>query len=149
MEDCKESTPHQEARVTSEIRQFQAMGAWCTPEFLMRASQSVQHTQRVGREPSELVTTAAGRYLASRTPLVGPDQVKRVLEEMQQLLCDSENELDSANRNELLQVWMSVEGCLSEAEHRRLFPAVLDRLFPGSKAPHDLKKDRKAQMGGY
>jgi hypothetical protein len=149
MEDSKERPKQPEARVTSEIKQFQALGAWCTPEFLIQASRSVQSTERVGEAPSGPASTLTGRYLAARTPLAGPDQINRVLDEIKPLLRSARSELDSADRNELLQMWMSVERCLTEEEHQRLFPTILDRLFPGNKAPHDLRDERTAQKGGY
>src|SRR5262245_7631859 len=106
MEDCKEKPKQAEERIASEIKQFQAMGAWCTPEFLMRASQSVQKIQRVGQEPSGPASTAAGRYLASRTPLAAAGQINQIVGELQRLLRSPKEETDSATRNELLQMWM-------------------------------------------
>jgi hypothetical protein len=149
MEDCKENPKQPEARVTSEIKQFQALGAWCTPEFLIQASQSVQSRVRVGGETAGPTSTMTGRYLAARTPLAGPNQINKVLDEMKSLLRSARGEIDSANRNELLQMWMSVERYLDEEEHQRLFPAILDRLFPGNKAPHNLREEKTAQKGGY
>lgn len=149
MEDSKEKTPQPEAKVTSDIQQFQALGAWCTPEFLIKASQSVQSLERVGEQPDGPASAMAGRYLASRTLLASADQVSQVRAELRQRLRASSEELDSANRNELLQLWMSAERCLTEEEYQKYFPAVLDRLFPGHKTPGDLRDERTARKGGY
>ncbi len=145
-EECSKAS---ETRLVSEIKQFSALGAWCTPEFLIQSSQTVQSTARVGEPGSLPSSTASGRYLASRLPLAGHGQVERVIRELRGRL-DAECEgSDSANRDDLLHLWMSVERSLTAEEHRQLFPVVLERLFPESKAPSYLSRDGAQQLGGH
>jgi hypothetical protein len=145
----KESPKNPESRLVSEIKKFEALGAWCTPEFLMQSSQSAQSTHHLGERQSRASSTVAGQYLASRNPLAGLGQIDGVVGELRRLLESTCDEPDGTNRNDLLQVWMSVERCLTEDEHRQLCPAVLNRLFPDYKAPTALRRDGTAQVGGH
>jgi hypothetical protein len=138
-----------EPRLVSEIKQFTALGAWCTPEFLIQSSQTAQGTYHVGEGQSRASSTVTGRYLASRNPLAGIGQIDSAIGQLRRLLESAYDERDSTNRNDLLHVWMSVERCLTEDEHRQLCPAVLNRLFPDYKTPTALRRDRTAQLGGY
>ena len=145
-EECSKAP---ETRLASEIKQFSALGAWCTPEFLIRSSQTVQSTTRMG-EPSSLPSsTASGRYLASRLPLAGHGQVERVIRELRGLLDAKCEGSASASRDDLVHLWMSVESSLTSEEHQQLFPVVLERLFPESKAPSYLSRDGAQQLGGH
>jgi hypothetical protein len=144
----KESPKNPESKIVSEIKSFEALGAWCTPEFLMQSSQSVQSTYYVSERQSSASPTVAGQYRASRNPLASPGQIDSAVSELQRLLESACDEPDGTNRNDLLQVWMSVERCLTDDEHRQLCLAVLNRLFPDYKAPIALRRDRTAQVGG-
>jgi hypothetical protein len=145
----KDNATTPEPRLVSEIKQFTAMGAWCTPEFLIQSSQTHQDTFRVGQEQSRASSTMTGRYLASRNPLAGDGQIDSVIGELRQLLESACDDSYSTNRNDLLQVWMSLERCLNEDEHRQLSASVLDRLFPGDKVPTGLNRERTSRLGGY
>lgn len=138
-----------EARLDSEIKQFSSLGAWCTPEFLIQSSQAVQSTTRVGEPGSLPSCTASGRYWASRLPLAGHGQVERVIRELRDCLDAECKGSDNANRDELLHLWMAVESSLTAEEHRQLFPVVLERVFPESKAPSYLSRDGAQQIGGH
>jgi hypothetical protein len=145
-DECSKTS---ETRLASEIQQFSAMGAWCTPEFLIQSSQTVQSTARVGEPGSLPSSTASGRYFASRLPLAGHGQVERVICELRGRL-DAECEGSaSANRDDLLHLWMSVESSLTTEEHRQLSPVVLKRLFPESEVPSCLSRDGAQQLGGH
>jgi hypothetical protein len=150
MQKSKEGSGNEsETRLVSEIKQPSALEAWCTPEFLIQSSQTVQSTARVGEPGSLPSSTVSGRYLASCVPLAGYGQVERLIGELQAWL-DAECEgSDSANGDDLLYLWMSVERSLTADEHRRLLPVVLKRLFPESKAPSHLSRDGAQQLGGH
>jgi hypothetical protein len=145
----KESPKNPEARLVPEINPFNVLGAWCTPEFLTQSSQGVQSIHHVSERQSRESSTVAGQYLASRNPLAGQGQIDNIIGELRQLLESTSDNLDGTNRDTLLQMWMSVERCLTEDEHRQLFPAVINHLFPDYKVPTAPRRDGTAQVGGY
>jgi hypothetical protein len=145
----KESLKNPESKLVSEIKQFEVLGVSCTPEFLIQSSQSVQSTHHISERQLRESSTVAGQYLASRNPLAGDGQIDHIIGELRRLLKSKSDDPDGTNRNDLLQMWMSVERCLTEDEHRQLFPAVLNRLFPDYKVPTALRRDGTAQVGGY
>ena len=145
----KDSLKTPEQRLVSEIQQFTALGAGCTPEFLIQSSQTAQGIYDVGDAQSRASSTVTGRYLVSRYPLAGLGQIDGAINELRQLLETACDERYNTNRNDLLQVWMSVERCLTKEEHRHLSPTVLARLFPNDKAPTVLNRERTSQLGGF
>ena len=142
-----QSEPQQ--KLASEMKQFEAMGAWCTPEFLMQSSQSQQSTLRVGEHHAHVATSVGGRYLASRSLLAGVGQMDSAISELQRLLERKYDKKDGSHRDELLQRWMSVERGLSADERGELQTAVLERLFPDSKRPSMQRNDGAAHVGGH
>ena len=145
----KENPKNPDSKLISEIKQFEVLGAWYTPEFLMQSSQGVQSTHHVGERQLRESTIVAGQYLASRNPLAGDGQIGKSIDDLRRLLESKSDDPNDTNRDDILQVWMSVERCLTEDEHRQLFPAVLNRLFPDYKVPTALRRDGTAQVGGY
>lgn len=135
-----------EAKFVSEIKQLSELGVWCTPEFLIQSSQSVQSIARTGEPDSRPSATASGRYFTSSLPLAAYGQAERVIRELRDRL---DRECEAADSADVLQLWMSVERSLTSDEHRQLFPAVLERIFPESKAPAFLSRDSAQQLGGH
>lgn len=145
----KENSENPESKLVSENEQFEVRGEQCTPELLVQSYQGVQSTHHIGERKLKESYTVSGRYLASRTPLAGSGQIDNIIDEMRQLLDSKSYDSDETNRDELLQMWMSIEGCLTEDEHRQMFPSVLNRLFPDYKVPTGKCRDGTAQVGGY
>lgn len=145
----KECPKNPESRLVSETKQFRMLGAWCTPEFLIQSSKSVQSTHHVGERQWSESSIVAGQYLASQNPLTGKGQIDNVVSELWKILKSKSADPNGTTKDDLLQMWMSVERCLSEDEHRLMFPAVLVRLFSDYKVPTAQRKDGTAQVGGY
>jgi hypothetical protein len=133
------------SKLASEAQQLAAIGAWCTPEFLIESSRNREIIQRVG-ETSRARSTAAGQYLAHSQPLAGPGQIDEAIAELRRLL-ESRGKR-GGNRSDLLQVWMSIERCLALEEHRELQAAVISWLFPESQTPSRLSREAIANLGG-
>ena len=94
----------------------------------------VMHLGPPRPRPSSLPSsTASGRYLASRLPLAGHGQVERVIHELRGLLDAKCEGSASANRDDLVHLWMSVESSLTSEEHQQLFPVVLERPLDASR----------------
>ena len=136
-------------RSASDLKQLTAIGAWFTPEFLIRSSQVAQSSHRISDAQYGTISAATGQYLASRQVLAGPGQVDHAIAELRQLLESACDDREGKERSALLQAWIAVERCLSEDEHRQLRGAILARLFPQSKEPVYLSRGEAALAGGH
>lgn len=141
-DECGNAPPN---RIASEIRQFSALGAW----YLMQSSPTVQSSVRLAEVGSQQASTTSGRYLASRYPLAAHGQVERLIRELRSQLNGECEGPVGASRNDLLQLWMSVESSLTTEERQQLSPAILERLFPENRAPSHLSRDGAQLLGGY
>jgi hypothetical protein len=137
------------SKTASDLKQLAAIGAWCTPEFLIRSSQSAQSTHRIDDVSHGALPAIGGQYQASRQLLAGAGQIDRAITELQQLLESACDDRSGTERSALLQAWTALERCLSEDEHRQLRGAVLARLFPQSKEPAHLRRGEAALAGGH
>jgi hypothetical protein len=149
MNELKDRQSDTEPRTASDLKQLTAIGAWCTPEFLIRSSQAAQSTHRLSDASDGTISAATGQYLASRQVLAGPGQIDHAIAELRQLLESACDDREGKERSALLQTWIAVERCLSEDEHRQLRGAVLARLFPHSKEPADLSRGVATLAGGH
>lgn len=131
--------------IASEIKQFSALAAW----YLMQSAQTMQSTERVGLAVSQPSYTASGRYLASRYPLAAPGQIELAIRELRSQLHGEWKGPAGAQREDLLQLWMSVESSLTTDERQQLSAAILERLFPENRAPSSLTRDGEQLLGGY
>ena len=145
----KERLKNTEPKLAAEMKQFQAIGAWCTPEFLMQSSQTMQSTQRVAEHSPNITANVAGTYRATRHLFSGAGQIDAAVADLRQRLEGKYDKRDSKQRAELLALWTALEPGLCADEHRELGAAALERLFPDSKRPSMHRNDGSAQVGGH
>jgi hypothetical protein len=148
MESCnKDKADLTPADKASDLQNLSAIGAWCTPEFVMRSARASQSSCRANQSSSPTPLAVAGRYAVSRTVLATAATIESAIRELRHQL-ESSKEDTEERRQSLLQNWIAIEPCLLEDEQNELRDAVLRRLFPQSKAP-SLCRSKNASGGGH
>lgn len=148
MDDDGRSAVGQTPSRESDLEQLAAIASWYTPDSLMRASRMVHSMRRVSGIAEGVGSIASGRYKATRGMLAAPEQIEQAVYELRTLFSSDDYQDDDGKRQSLLEIWMAVESCLSQAEHDELRSAVLGRIFPRSKAPDRLSRAGFSQVGG-
>ncbi len=134
-------------KLEAELRQLDAMKLSYSAEFVIKASQVTESSERSEDLEANETATAAGEFVAGRATLAPAPEIEALVDGIRYTISESE-QTDEA-RARLLEIWTIIEPSLNEQETDELRSAVLAQLFGEPEAPISLSRGEQAQGGGY
>jgi hypothetical protein len=133
------------SKIAVEIDQLRTIGTRLTPEFILRGLRTTMSSERIPEHDPVPTHRVNGRIVAGRGLFLGTTQVNNLINELKEILV--KDQINDALHKRILELWITVEPCLLDAELNQLGPIVFKRLFNDKDIQVIFSRDGRPEGG--